>query len=430
MHNGHTGDAGLRGKQNPFLRGNGGLKVPPELLADQAGGERFEYVILGAGCAGLSLCYYLLEQGVESPILILDQKSGFTDDRTWCFWDVEQTPFSQLAIHQWNSWSLHAAGKTVVQATEKHPYLCLTAADFYEHVLKYLSRHENVTLKLGEPVESYKELQEETYVKTSRGAYAARHVFDGRGLPPGSAVFEEARRSATWVPQKFVGLRLRSKEPVFDPDTCTLMDFGVSQERGLRFVYVLPFGGRDALVENVYLSNAEVLAGDHRREIRDYLAGRYGLRPDDYEVHGEERGYIPMTDYRFPRRIGERTYSIGMLGGESRPSTGYTFLRIQRYCRHLARSVVSGGEVTEKISPRRYDLLDRIFLRFMQQQPERCPEVYARMFAGVHPDTLVRFLTERSSPRDDLNLVLAMPKAPFLKTVAQMVSPPYSSNTR
>ena len=430
MRGSHTGNVELDGRRASFSRKGGSLRVPSELFAERADEKRFGYTILGAGCASLSLCYYLLQQGVESPILILDQKSNFTDDRTWCFWDVEPTPFSHLAIHRWNSWSLHAAGKNVVQVTGKHPYLCLTAADFYEYVLEHLAQHENVTLKLGEPAESYKEYGDETYVKTSRNTYIARHVFDGRGLPPGSTVFEEARKEATWVPQKFVGLRLRSEKPVFDPGTCTLMDFEVSQERGLRFVYVLPFSGQEALVENVYLSNAEVSAGEHRQEIRAYLSGRYGLQPDDYEIHGEERGYIPMTDYSFPRKMGQRTYSVGMLGGESRPSTGYTFLRIQRYCKSLARSVAAGEEAAKRISPRRYDLLDKIFLRFMQQYPERCPEVYARMFGGVHPDTLVRFLTEKSSLPDDLKLVLSMPKAPFLKTVARMVYSFYSSNTR
>ena len=119
-----------------------------------------------------------------------------------------------------------------------------------------------------------------------------------------------------------------------------------------------------------------------------------------------------------------------MLGGESRPSTGYTFLRIQRYCKSLAQSVVAGEDVPEKISARRYDLLDKIFLRFMQQYPERCPEVYLRMFTGVPPDNLVRFLTERSSVKDDLRLVLSMPKARFFEVAVRMMLSSRRSNAK
>ena len=394
------------------VRGRG---IPlPEPLSKREAEERYEFVILGAGCAGLSLCYYLLELGVESPILILDQKQSFTDDRTWCFWDVESTPFSHLAIHSWSSWSINAGGRSVLQTTGRYPYLCITGADFYEYALDHLASHENVTLRLGESVEGYKEHAKETYVRTSAGCYTARYVLDGRGLAPGSPTFEAARQESCWLPQKFLGLRLRADKDVFDPEVCTLMDFSVDQGRGLRFGYVLPFSGREALVENVYLSDAEISSEEHRRELAGYLKDSYGLSLAEYTVEGEERGFIPMTDYRFGRRLGERAYSIGMLGGESRPSTGYTFLRIQRYCRRLARSLVSGAAVPERVDSRRYGLLDGIFLRFMLRYPERCPDVYHRMFSRVSPDVLVRFLTEKSSLTDELRVVMAMPKAPFI----------------
>lgn len=400
----------------------GPIEIPAVSLLERPVRDHYEYVILGAGCAGLSLCYYLLEQGVTEPILLLDQKSEFTDDRTWCFWDVEPTPFSHLAKKRWNSWSVRSDGRTVSQVGERHPYLCLTAADFYEHALEWISSRGNVTLRLDENIEGYKEHAGEVSVRTSQNVYSAQHVFDGRGLPPGSPVFEEARRQAVWVPQKFLGLRLRSREPVFDPGRCTLMDFFVSQERGLRFVYVLPFTEHEALVENVYLSDAEVSMEEHRDELEGYLADVYGLSSEDYVVDGEERGYIPMTDYSFTRKLGERTYSIGMLGGESRPSTGYTFLRIQRYCRALAENVTAGREAPEKVDSARYALLDKVFLRFMKEHPDKCPEVYLRMFVGLPPDTLVRFLTEKSTPFDELRLILAMPKMPFMKIALRMLT--------
>ncbi|MDQ4105831.1 MAG: lycopene cyclase family protein [Actinomycetota bacterium] len=414
MREERTGDAGLI-EEGSVVRGRE-VRVP-EALIRRAGSDDegcYEFGILGAGCAGLSLCHYLLELGVESPILILDHRQGFADDRTWCFWDVEPTPFSHLAVHSWSSWCLKTPGSAALQTTHRYPYRCITGADFYEYALQRLAVHENVTLRLGEAVEGYKEHDGETYVKTSTKSYAARYGFDGRGFAPGSAAFEEVRRRSCWLPQKFLGLRVRAEKSVFDPEVCTLMDFSVDQGRGLRFAYVLPFGSREALVENVYLSDAEISPDEHRAELAGYLRDSYGLSPDDYAVEGEESGVIPMTDYRFPRRLGERAYSIGMLGGESRPSTGYTFLRIQRYCRRLAESVIAGAAVPERVEPRRYDVLDGIFLRFMRRYPERCPSVYHRMFSRVPPDTLVRFLTERSSLADESRLVLAMPKIPFL----------------
>ncbi|HEV8045613.1 MAG TPA: lycopene cyclase family protein [Rubrobacter sp.] len=397
------------------VRRSGPVELPERLGPDGSDPGRYAYVILGAGCAGLSLCYCLLERGVRGRILILDRKERFEDDRTWCFWDVEPTPFSHLAVKSWTSWSVHAEGRNVVHTTDRYPYLCLPATEFYRHALARIAAHDNVTVRLGEAVEGYKDLSDGVLVRTSEGVYPADKVFDGRGLPPGSPAFEKARANSRWVSQEFLGLRLRTGRRVFDPSVCTLMDFSVSQGRGLRFVYVLPFGDREALVENVYLSGARVSPEEHRAEISGYLDERYGLSTGDYAVDGEERGHIPMTDYPFPRRLGERVYSVGMLGGETRPSTGYTFLRIQRYCRALAESLAGYDAVAEKVHPRRYDLLDGLFLRFVRDRPEDCPGVYARMFAGVPPDPLVRFLTEKSTPRDEARLVAALPKGPFLR---------------
>ena len=397
------------------------VEIPAALAEPRPDLGHYEYVILGAGCAGLSLCYYLLKLGVTAPILILDGKPGFEDDRTWCFWDVEPTPFSHLAIGHWHSWTIAAGERSLTQTSSSYPYLCLTARDFYEHVLEEISKHPNVTLRLGERVENRQELDGQVRITSVRRTYTASRVLDGRGLPPGAPEFEKARRESAWVPQRFLGLRIRTARPVFDAEACTLMDFRVSQKKGLRFVYVLPFGEREALVENVYLAEGQTSPKEHRAEIQSYLQTRFGLAADEYVIDGEEQGFIPMTDHHFPRRLGDLTHAIGMLGGESRPSTGYTFVRIQRYCRALAKALVRGESPPERPESRRFEALDAIFLRFMQQHPERCPQIYARMFAGVLPGPLVRFLTETSTPDDELRLIMALPKMPFLKIAGRLV---------
>lgn len=404
----------------PPHRKSAPVGIPGSLLSEVSSEVEYEYAILGSGCSGLSFCHYLLERGVDGPVLILDRRESFSDDRTWCFWDVEPTPFSHLAIHRWNSWSVHAEGRSAVQTTNRFPYLCITGADFYRHALQSVAARGNVTLRLGEEIHGYHETADGVSIKTSEGTYRARRVLDARGLLRGSRAMEAARSGSRWIPQKFVGLRLRASRPVFDSSTCTLMDFSVSQKRGVRFMYVLPFTPREALVENVYLAELDVSPEEHREEISGYLSETHGLREDEYIVDAEERGYIPMTDYRFPRRHGECVQTIGMLGGETRPSTGYAFLRIQRYCRALAESM-TGGRPMSRVHPRRYDLLDAVFLRFMLERPKELPGVFGRMFASVPADSLVRFLTERSAPPDELRLLLALPKTPFLKTAGRML---------
>lgn len=74
-----------------------------------------------------------------------------------------------------------------------------------------------------------------------------------------------------------------------------------------------------------------------------------------------------------------------------------------------------------RVHPRRYRLLDAIFLRFMLERPGELPNIFRRMFSAVPDGSLVRFLTEKSKPPDELRLLLALPKRPFLKIAGGMM---------
>lgn len=404
-------------------RRSGTVEIPHSLRGTPANHDVFDWVILGAGCAGLTSCLLLLEQGVTTPILLIDRRTTFRDDRTWCFWDIEPTPFTHLAVARWSDWAVRTGTGTdlltVTTSNERFPYLCLTAADFYSYALERIAGYPNVTLLLGHDVFETQDYPETTTITTSAGNYRARTVLDGRGLPPGDETFEMARTTANWVPQQFVGLRVRTSRPVFDPTRCMLMDFSVSQDSGIRFMYVLPFSETEALIENVYLAEPHLSQTIYRDQTLEYLAGEFGLAPHEYVIDGEERGYIPMTDFTFPMTHGSRTHRIGMLGGGTRASTGYTFLRIQRSCRELITALVSGEPAPTRIDRLRFTLLDRVFLRFMIDSPHRAPDVFSRMFRGTPSNSLVRFLSEKSSALDELRIILALPKRLFLGAAAR-----------
>jgi lycopene beta-cyclase len=58
--------------------------------------------------------------------------------------------------------------------------------------------------------------------------------------------------------------------------------------------------------------------------------------------------------------------------------------------------------------------MDRVFLRVMDRHPERVPEFFSRMFDRVPPEALVRFLESEPRPADILQVMRALPSAPFL----------------
>ena len=371
-------------------------------------------MILGAGCAGLSLAWNLLELGYQEPILLVDRRERFENDRTWCYWDVEPTPFSDLATHAWTRWMVHDGRRETVAACPEYPYLRLRSADVYRRVLERLAAAPNVTMALGRPILGVRETAGGVRVETADGEFAGLRAFDSSARPSVAAT-----PGTPSLLQHFFGQTVRVDRPTFDPACPSLMDFRASQADGPHFVYLLPLSATEALVENTYLFPFAPTVDRHRREIADYLRMRYGLAPGSYRVVEEEAGAIPMTTDAGPVAPGSRVTPIGLAGGAARPSSGYAFLRIQRQARHLAERLAAGhapgpSDALRSLGPAKYRFFDAVFLRALSDRPDLAPSIFARMFARADPAAVVRFLGERSTPRDDLRIVAALPKRPFI----------------
>ena len=364
----------------------------------------YRYVILGAGAAGLSLCHAMLTRGLTDPILILDSKAAFTDDRTWCFWNNGANPFRDLASHCWHRWDVFGVdGRLASQCSPTVGYACLRGQDFYAHVSDVIRRHPNVTLALGEATEGCTPHAHGVTITTGSRTVEAEYVFDSRPrpVPPGGIAFT----------QRFFGQFVRAEEPIFDPSRCTMMDFRASQECGLHFTYVLPFSPTTALVENTYIQPSEEKAltpDQHRAEIAESLFGR------PFCVQREEAGAIPMTTQRFPKRNG-RVFFIGTAGGCTKPSSGYTFSRIQTQSALIADAALSGklDDFREKSNPR-FEFFDTVFLQAMRDRPQAVPSYFHQLFSRVPPDTLTAFLSETSTWQEETKIVRTLPLGPFL----------------
>ena len=373
------------------------------------------YTIIGAGAAGLSLCHALLERGVEDEIVVADQKAAFTDDRTWCFWNTASHPFSLLASRCWPRWDVVQSSGEVASQASAQGYACLRGIDFYSFVCERIRRAPNVALKLDAPVESLFCHDGGVTVAAGGAEWEADWVFDSRPrpVPLGGLSFS----------QRFFGQFVRASFPAFDLSRCTLMDFRVSQERGLHFVYVLPFSPSEALVENTYIQpvgTGKIMPDQHRQEISAFLAEAYSLH--SFEVEREEGGAIPMTTQPFPKRDG-RIFFIGTSGGCAKPSSGYTFTRIQEQCRQIADAAKSEDLDTFQEKPPfwRYRFFDTVFLQALHDNPAAFPGYFHCLFSRVSPEALTAFLSETSSWPSDLQILRSLPLRPFLTAALRAV---------
>jgi lycopene beta-cyclase len=54
--------------------------------------KHFNYIFTGSGLAALMTVYKMAQSGAfkDKTILLLDENSKNTNDRTWCFWNIQK----------------------------------------------------------------------------------------------------------------------------------------------------------------------------------------------------------------------------------------------------------------------------------------------------------------------------------------------------
>ena len=370
--------------------------------------KKYDYILAGGGCAGLSLVYHLLDSSLkDSQILILEPTLGEIPNKTWCYWNTEALPIHpEAARFSWNSFYLQQGKQQHQHGLEKLSYYHLNSHDFYAHVLEKIKDFSNVHFLKAE-VSSIRCIDNEVHVETtSSETYRSNYVFDSRNFV--------GKETENILNQVFIGLRIKSETPIFDPTTMGLMDFDTPSTSGFDFIYTLPFSTQEALIEyTAYTSEAcaEVVLLD---SLTNFLNQKFGAL--DFEILFRESGNIPMTTRIQHQTTGIRHVRIGTAAGWTKPSTGYTFAQIQENCIKLVARLEQGVK-QPLVFPRksRFVFYDNILLSIAHHWPKRLPSVFINLFSTSSPDLVFRFLAEKTSFWEELKLLSRLKFGIFLK---------------
>lgn len=372
----------------------------------------YEFVLAGGGMAGLSLAYHLLFSPLqERSILIIDLEEKRKNDRTWCFWDTTPTPYHSIVHKRWTHFRIDSEEYSERFSLEPYDYRMIRGEDFYRFVYDALEAAPNVTF-LKARVDDLKEVGDRVEVHTSAGTYTGQWVFDSLFFPREFHVDEERYH---FLKQHFVGWFVRTKRPVFDPQTVNWFDFRVPQEGEMRFMYLLPTSQTESLVEFTLFSYRLLEREEYEENIRVYMRDQLGLAEDEYEVVEAEDGIIPMTDQPFNRVAGERIMRIGTKGGMVKASTGFTFHRTQRDCRNIVASLVERGTpFHNRKPPSIYPLMDSMLLQVMYRKGGLSKPIFLKLFRNNPIQRVLRFLDEEAEPKELLKIMYSVPWWPFI----------------
>jgi lycopene beta-cyclase len=370
--------------------------------------KKYDYILAGGGCAGLSLVYHLLDSSMKgSTILILEPTLGEVPNKTWCYWNTAALPIHpEAARFSWNSFYLQQGKQQHQHGLEKLSYYHLNSHDFYAHVLEKIKNFPNVHF-LKEEVSSISCIENEVYVETkTSGTYSSSYVFDSRNYI--------GNETQNILNQVFIGLRIKCQTSIFDPNSMGLMDFNTPSTSGFDFIYTLPFSSQEALIEyTAYTSEAreEKALLD---SLQAFLRQKFGEL--EYEITFQETGQIPMTSRIQAQTSGDRHIQIGTAAGWTKPSTGYTFAQIQENCSQLVTRLEQGATQDLRFPRKsRFVFYDNILLSIAHHWPKRLPGLFINLFSTSSPDLVFRFLAEKTSLWEELRLLSRLKFGIFLK---------------
>lgn len=368
-----------------------------------------DLVILGGGCAGLSLGVHLADaSATRHHTRILEGRTEYTNDRTWCFWRNGPHRFSHLVSQEWPAVRVRSAQRRVDVDCAATPYQMLPAEAFYTEAEQCIAASQSVTLEMGVRVtELPMRISGGWRIETSAGQLTSRQLIDTR--PPRRPAAGDA---ILW--QSFVGQEIECITEVFDPTTVELMDFMDVRDGTVAFCYVLPLSRTRALFEYTVFGERPRSAGDLWSVQQAALLR--ATRQQSWVVLRQESGTLPMgLTADPPMPPGPDYVRVGVMSGAARPSTGYAFQRIQRWARSAAASLRRNDfDVAHRPDAVVRRLMDQLFLRVLRDQPERAPELFLRMFGAADPARMIRFLSDRGSALDCAAVIATLPIALFL----------------
>ena len=353
--------------------------------------REFDYIIIGGGCAGLSLAYELNLHNKLSKkkLAIIEPRKEYIRDKTWSFWKVTPHNFEDCVKKSWNKFNLRIGGKgTQVNECQKYPYQTIDSGLFYNKIIDNLKKNKNI------------------YFFNKIDDLDTKKSFIFNSVPK-----FQIQNSNLW--QHFCGYEITTKKDCFNDKTIALMDFCCEQKNNVHFFYILPFSKRKALVETTWISNNnDNSLKDYDLQIKSHIKDNF-FNPD-YEINFKEEGAIPLF---YPKNSCENNkINIGTAGCMTRLSTGYTFLNIQEHSKYIRMNIDNIKNVKTYRLKNKYKILDKIFLNVLKKYPEKMPDIFYKIFdRNIY--SAIKFLSNKSNIVDDLSIILKMPKWIFIKSL-------------
>ena len=192
--------------------------------------KEFDYIIIGGGCAGLSLAYELDgHKKLENKTLaIIETRDEYKKDKTWSFWKVTPHNFEDCVKKSWDNFTINIPNNTKYVECKDKPYQTIDSGLFYQKIIDKLKQNTNICF--------FKNINE---VNTENS-----YIFNS---------VSNAADSKNNLWQHFSGVEIETIKNSFDDEIFNLMDFDCDQKNSVHFFYTLPYSKTKALIETTWI---------------------------------------------------------------------------------------------------------------------------------------------------------------------------------
>lgn len=340
-------------------------------------------------------------------------------EKTWSFWEAETSQDLPCAYTRWNKLAyISKEGRTQV---EDIPYYSISSKEFINAIRGKAESKSNIVL-LKDRITDFNPQKKQ--LKGQTKTYEAELLFINFAV-------DDIQKQTTTYPllQHFGGLVVESNKLALNPEQATFMDFRVNQSHGFAFMYVLPYAKNKALFEYTLFSAKPLTKEQYLQEVWAYLKAFHAVDASSSDIIKEEFGHIPMDD-RIPIvKLSNGVYQMGSVAGMTKASTGYTFSRIQKAARAVAdqlrrTSTLQNLDISllEGCSKKKYRLYDIVLLDVLSSNATTAVEAFEKFFNSLGIEKMLRFLSEKSTTRDEIKILYTAPRMTFIRSVWQAKS--------
>lgn len=371
--------------------------------------KHYQYIIIGAGCAGLQLAKALLELPVElvSSILLIDACQQH-EEKSWCFWYGTNHPYRNLVKKEWQHIEFIADGVSIEQSILPKSYQYINSLEFYNSHLAHFKNDDRITIIYDKVYNITSQKDAQPIINTLQGNFSCEYVFYTNPLLGHSTL----KSPTTW--QHFLGWIIETEAPVFDTDKARMMDFSVDNTKDVQFVYVLPFKNNKALIECTIFSSIINEDAVYEATLADYIQTQLSCK---YRILVKEKGKIPMQLYQPATLQHDNIIPIGTAAGCIKPSTGYSFVRAMLHTKEIISAIQTKKPIIQRTFKPRFVFYDRLFLHIIQYTPWIMKHIFTRLFRHNRIKTILHFLDEQTTLYQDIRIFASLPKWPFLKAL-------------